>query len=1100
LIHKEFEVKVPLKELFTNIVLEQQARLIRQARRSAFSDILPVPVQPDYPLSPSQRRLWVLSLFDDGNMAYNMPGVYVFEGELELTALIYAFNELIKRHEILRTLFKENEQGDVRQYIQSPSATGFKIDQYDLRHDPERLLGLHKLVQEEIFKPFDLTTGPLLRAGLYRVANNKWIFTYVMHHIIGDGWSMGILIKELLLNYNACIKGIANPLPPLRIQYKDYAAWQLEQLSEHTSSKHKDYWLNQFEGELPVLELPYDKIRPAVKTYNGGIVNRIINATVSRGIKDLSQQQGGTLFMGLLATVNTLLYRYTNQEDIIIGTPIAGREHIDLENQIGFYINTLALRARFNGKDSFAQLLEHIKQVTLEAYEHQLYPFDELVDALKLQRDMSRSALFDVMVVLQNTDIGNVDGQQLDALTINEYSGLADKVSKFDLCFNFTEWNGELQLHLEYNSDIYANSTVERLADHLNRLMELIVAHPSVPIQLLDYLSAEEKHQLIAGFNDTAAAYPKDKTVVELFEEQVAITPAAIALICGEVQLSYQRLNEQANKLAGYLRQHYNIQSDDLIGIKLERSEWMIIAILGVLKSGGAYVPIDIEYPQDRIDHIIADSQCKVLIDEDELEKFRTSQNKYSGENLPLVHRPHNLAYVIYTSGTTGMPKGAMIEHRSLAARIVYLQQTYAITGADNLIFYRSYSFDGSIEEYLMPVMTGAKCYIAPGDFKQDILNNIIRFVESNKITKINMPPVVLGELVLMADKNIVEKLSSLKHVVSGGDLLTAKIVNEFLVKFTASLYNSYGPTENTIDSTNWLADRSRRTANVPIGKPVQNSQVYILDNNLQLVPVGVCGELYVSGAGLGRGYLNNPELSAEKFIPHPFIPGGRMYKTGDLGKWLADGNIEFTGRKDNQVKIRGYRIEMGEIENALQSHPDVESAVVIARPNQHGDKEIVAYVISKGTINVPEIRSYMSKTLPTYMLPAYFVQLDSLPLTHNGKLDKRKLPDPKDAGMAGGVEYVAPRNEIEEKLVSIWQEILGKERIGVKDNFFELGGHSLKVAQLISRINMIFLVRINIQSIFQEPVIENIGEQIAFILEQQKQKQQKSQLIQIDI
>ncbi|HPI00339.1 MAG TPA: condensation domain-containing protein, partial [Chitinophagaceae bacterium] len=511
-IHKQFEVKIALKELFQKPMLEEQAQLIQQAQKTSFITIPLAAEQTSYSLSSAQRRLWILSQFEEGNIAYNMPGVYVFEGDLDKPALEQAFTTLIERHEILRTIFKEDAQGQVRQWIQTVEDIGFKITYKDVRKEKKQAEKIRKIVQAECIKPFNLVAGPLLRANLYQIANDKWIFTYTMHHIISDGWSMNILIKELLLFYNAQTKGEANALNPLRIQYKDYASWQQEQLIGEQLQSHKTYWLEQFTGELPVLEMPTDKPRPAVKTYNGSSVHKTINVKLSKGLKTLSQEQGATLFMGLLAVVNTLLYRYTNQEDIIIGSPIAGREHADLEDQIGFYINTLALRTQFKGEDSYKELLEKVKQVILGAYEHQVYPFDELVDELQLNRDMSRSALFDVMVVLQNNNTSKVEGLHLGAIEVKEYSEAESQVSKFDLVFNFVEVEEALQVSIEYNSDIYNKNSIEQLASHLEQLLTVIVEQPATSINQLDYLSDKEKHQLLVEFNDTEVDYPKDKT------------------------------------------------------------------------------------------------------------------------------------------------------------------------------------------------------------------------------------------------------------------------------------------------------------------------------------------------------------------------------------------------------------------------------------------------------------------------------------------------------------------------------------------------------------------------------------------------------------
>ncbi|WP_255373632.1 condensation domain-containing protein, partial [Chitinophaga sp. CF118] len=630
-----------------------------------------------------------------------MPGVFVFEGELDLALLEYAFDELIARHESLRTIFREDEQGEVRQVILDTMP--FNIAGYDMQTDE---VTLKSLLQQAVTAPFDLSTGPLLRAGLYQAGTNKWIFTCTMHHIISDGWSMNVLIKELLLFYNTA----SNPLSPLKIQYKDYASWQQDQLNSAALQIHKNYWLEQFSGELPVLELPSDKLRPSVKTYHGGIIHHTFSKTISAGIKALIQQEGGTLFMGLLSAINTLLYHYTGQEDIIIGSPIAGREHIDLEEQIGFYVNTLALRARFSGKDSYRELLENVKQITLGAYEHQIYPFDELVDALPLKVDMSRNALFDVMVVLQNNEEHHLEGEQsLKGVMISEYKEVDQHISKFDLQFTFAEKADALQLTITYNSDIYEHATGERMACHLEQLLCAIIADPSMAIDQLDYLSNAEKTQLLVDFNGAAGSYPRNKTLTTLFEEQVTKTPDAIALVFAGKEFSYQSLNSYANQLGAYLRNHYQIQPDDLIGIKLERSEWMIISLLGVLKSGGAYVPIDPEYPQERIDYMLTDSQCKVLIDEAELEKFRQQASLYSKNNQGIINRPTDLAYVIYTSGSTGQPKGCMLEHQGVINRIEWMWHQYEFTAADIILQKTTFTFDVSVWELFMPLCWGAK-------------------------------------------------------------------------------------------------------------------------------------------------------------------------------------------------------------------------------------------------------------------------------------------------------------------------------------------------------------------------------------------------------
>ncbi len=1076
MIQKEFEKDISLKDLFSCTVLEEQAHLIQQAPALPFVGITPTPPQSHYPLSSSQYRLWVLSQLEEGSVAYNMSGAHVFEGLLDRDALTAAFRALIVRHEVLRTVFREDGDGEPRQFILSPEDIECNIDCVDVRGN-EYIIG--ELAQHEFVKPFNLSAGPLVRACLYQAGEDKWVFLYVLHHIISDGWSMDILMKELLLLYNGYVRKEVPVLPPLRIQYKDYAAWQQAQLTGASLRAHREYWLEQFSGELPVLDLPGDKPRPAIKTYNGDIEIRYIAPGLAAEMEALMQQEGATLFMGLLATVKLLLYIYTGQKDLIVGSPIAGREHADLDNQIGFYVNTLPLRSQFDAQNNFKGLLAQVKQVSLEAFAHQAYPFDRLVNELHLRRDMSRNALFDVLMVLQHTQGGNMKQQLLQDVSVSGYEGGAPLLRKFDLAFNFIRTDEELQIVIEFNTDIYHRDTIVRMTNHLAQLMKAVTEQPTIPIGQLNCLDEDEKEQLTVGFNNTIFPYPADRTIIDLFEKQVEITPRAIALVFGETSMTYDELNKQSNRLGAYLRKNYAIERDDLVCLRLRRSEWMVIAILGVLKSGGAYVPIDPGYPAERIAYMVADSQCKLVIDDHELEQFIATASEYTGDNIQPVTRPEDLAYVIYTSGTTGNPKGVMIEHRNLTARMSYLREYYHLTAADNLLFYRSYSFDAAIEEYLLPVIIGARCIIAPDDFKEDLIGNLTRMVALNGITKVNMPPVLLGELLREIDAGILQQLSSLKHVISGGDKLTSRITNDFLSMVPAKLYNAYGPTENTDDSTNWVAEKLADDAPVPIGRPVPNSQVYILNEDLKLLPVGVAGEICVSGAGLARGYLNRPDLTAEKFIDNPFGNGGRMYKTGDRGRWLPDGNIVFMGRKDDQVKIRGYRIEVREIEAALLRHTAVTAAVVICREIANGEKSLVAYLVSGETPDAAGLRIWLGQTLPAYMLPGYFVRLKAIPVNSNGKVDKKALPDPEGVEMGTGNVLVAPRNEQERQLVNVCEDVLKRRPISMQDDFFELGGDSIKSIQIVSRLKQRGYT-LGIRDILQYPILKELAGRIS--------------------
>lgn len=1086
---KAFDSRVTLKEMFLHTTPEEQAKWIGQSAKNTYDKLSLAPVRASFELSSSQRRLWTLSQFNEGNAAYNIPGYYRLEGKLNDAALESAFRSLIRRHEILRTVFKEDENKEIRQFVLLSEAAGFTIAKYDYRKEIDPEGKVRQEIQEAFVAPFDLATPPLLRACIYQVADHTWIFTYVMHHIISDGWSVNIIMKELFALYESYSGGRMTELPVLQMQYKDYAYWQQQQVRDTTIKNHKAYWLQQFEGTLPALRLWTDKPRPAVRTFKGGLVKKQFPAAILHGLKAIGRQQNASLFMGLLAAVNSLLYRYTSQEDIIIGTPVAGREHEDLELQAGLYVQVLALRTKFSGAGSFNELLNKVKKDFLQACEHQVYPFDELINELKLEPGLSRNALFDVMVVLQNTGRAGTSPVQLGDVSICECPWAEQTISKFDLTFIFEEQGETLQAGIEYNSDIFREETIERLGNHLEILLESIIQQPATPLRQLKYLSTIEEHQLLVSFNDSAIAYQPHDTIITLFERQAAKVQDQKAVVCEGNCLSYRQLNEMANRLGDYLRKQYAIQPDELIGIQLPRSEWVVITILGILKSGAAFVPIDPDYPQERTDYMLTDSQCKVLIDEQELAKFRHEAMRYSSENDRSVTLPSHLAYVIYTSGSTGLPKGVMIEHKGVVNLVRSQVAALGLREGTGTLQFSSFSFDASCYEMFNTLLSGGFLGMPS---RETILSApmLSDFINKHQLSVAVLPPSFL--------KGIQEITAQIKTIVSAGEALEVDTAR-MIISRGVHLINAYGPTESTVCASlshHPILDDSRTT----IGKPIANTTLYILDENKCLLPVGVAGELFIGGVQLARGYLNRADMTAYRFIDHPFQPGERLYRTGDMARWLPDGNIEFLGRIDEQVKIRGYRIELNEIERALQAHPLIESAAVAVKTGNAGDKELVAYLVSATSIKSSDIRSYLLTRLPAYMLPVIYVQLQELPLTPNGKTDKKNLPDPGNQRRETGVEYTGPRNATEEKLVIMWQDILGLKKIGVKDNFFELGGHSLKTAQLIARINNTFFIRIGIQNIFQEPTIESIAEQIAFILDQERQRQNKERLVQINM
>lgn len=934
--------------------------------------------QTSYVLSSSQLRLWVLSQLEDGSTAYNMAGAYVFDGNLDFKALEYSFNALLHRHESLRTIFKTDERNEVRQFITSVENSGFTIATRDLRLEKEQGIIVNKLLQEEFVKPFDLSKGPLLRANLFHISEYKWIFSCTMHHIISDGWSLDILMNELMLFYGAFTKGEGNPLPPLRIQYKDYATWQREQLKEDQLKKHKSYWLKQLEGELPLLELRGDHIRPPVKTFNGGIVKRSMHEKLCKDLKSLHQAQGATLFMSLLATVNALLYRYTNQQDIIIGSPTAGRDHFDLKDQIGFYVNTLALRTRFQSDNTFKQLLENVKQVTLGAYEHQLYPFDELIDALNLQHDRSRNALFDVMVSIQNTGNSEVKPLKLgEEINVSEYEGLDHQRCMFDLVFNFVEKGNSIDVSIVYNKDIYNHSTIEQLAAHFEQLVEAVIKNPDQEIRELDFLESKEKEQLMKFGHNGGVHMPSSETVISLFETQVNRTPDKPAVKFNDTTLTYKELNEIANQLGHYLIEKQDVRPNDLISVKLDRSEKMIIALLAVLKCGATYIPVDPEYPEDRINYILKDSQSKLVIEEQLFNLFAEGQQQYKKENLNIKPGTAQLAYIIYTSGSTGLPKGVLVTHGNLGHFLVHVKEQY--TGTREVIqpFVASGAFDISMFQLFTPLISGGTSILVNKEQLQDMQ---LFMKVMKEITCLDTVPAVYQAIVThMAQYHSSESFEHITQLFIGGDVIPDDLLYKLSELFSsATITVTYGPTEGTVFCTHLIYEpgavtKAVRGAN--IGRPLSHVQIYILDERKKFVPVGVPGEICIGGAGVTNGYLNREKLTSEKFVTNDFSDGEKIYKTGDLGRWLNNGTIEFIGRNDSQVKVRGFRIELGEIGERMRSYSMVSDAIVLATENKEAEKSLVGYFVKNNPLQVwPSISEYLG-----YNELAYYAMNDDV-------------------------------------------------------------------------------------------------------------------------
>lgn len=1018
-----------------------------------------------YPLSSSQKRLWMLSQFEEASVAYNMPGFYEFNGDLDIVSLERALKTLIERHEILRTVFKEDASAEVRQFIRTMEELEFRLVCEELKESGDQQELIKCIVQQEIEKPFDLSNGPLLRVRLLKVSSNKYVFSYVMHHTISDGWSLRIIMKELMVLYTAFCEGSENPLLPLRIQYKDYSVWQQSQLAAAELEKHKAFWLQALSDELPVLEMPLDKQRPIIKTFKGGKVYKTFSKKKTGDIKNFCQAKGATMFMGLLAGVKVLLYKYTNQEDIIVGSAIAGRTHTDLEDQIGVYVNMLALRTRFTGEDSFSDLLDNIKEVTLKAYEHQSYPFDELIEELHLKRSMNRNPLFDISMVLQNTKISEdfSSNSNLGNITVDAYSEGQNVVSKFDLTFTFEESDDKLHPSIEYNSDVYNKETAERLLDHLEQLFTAAILSPSTPLAALDYLTKEEKQQLLVTFNDTTVSYAKDKTIIDLFAEQVSKTPDHVAVVFEDKKLTYKELNERSNELANYLLNLDQLSKGDYININIKRSEYLIIALLGILKSGFAYVLLDPFVPEERLNFILNDSGSKLLIDDAFIYHFQNLRSSLSKEKPDTTIQPSDIVYLMYTSGSTGNPKGAVNIYRGFTNTVRWYGEAIKLAESDRVGIISNLSFDLTQKNYFAPLMVGASIYI-DSEFNPTVTTE---FIKKHKISVINCAPTMFYSLL---DEENQGDLISLKKIILGGESINLSLIKQFLETNDVNIFNSYGPSEASDVSIYYELIRGQSNI-IPIGKPIWNTTVFILNNKLKLVPVGVSGEICIGGIGLGLGYLNQKTLTNEKFLHTEEC--GRIYRTGDIGRYNSKGEIEFIGRVDNQVKIRGHRIELEEIENKIQHFEEIIKQVCVEVKVINNEQVLIAYIVVHSSFNKSLLRENLRKKLPAYMIPSYFVELPKLPLNSNGKIDRKSLPHPQSLDLLSEVEYTAPRNQTEEQLVNIWEEILGKQRVGIDDDFFELGGHSLKTIRLISQIQKKFEVRVTVKDLFENTVLQ---------------------------
>jgi len=1074
-----------LKQLAEHASSQTSTATARQKAASA-------PIQSaEYPLSVGQQALWFLAQLSPEGAAYNIARAIRIKSALDVSAFKRALQTLIARHASLRTLFSSVD-GRPIQRVQEQSEPGF--EEKDAANWGESYL--QERLLEEAHTPFDLERGPLLRVHLYKCSDRDYVLLLVAHHIIVDFWSLELVLSELCEVYAALKEGRPSKLNPIGAQYGDFVSWQEELLQGSEGERLRSYWRRQLAGELPALDLITDRPRPPVQTYRGASISFKINTGLIRQLKALAQNHGATLYMILLAAFSVLFHRYTGQEEILIASPTGGREKAEFAGVVGYFVNPVVIRTHVSRDLSFAAFLDQVRHTILGAFEHQNYPFARLVEDLQQSRDQSRLPIFQVMFILQKAHL--LDDQALSSFALGETGAsvqlngltlksvaLERRIAQFDLTLAVAEAGVELAASLEYNEDLFDAMTVERLATHLQTLLGSIVAAPSARISELPLLDEQER-RLLSEWNRTRAEFPSEHCFHELIEEQVKRSPEAIALVFEQERLTYAELNGRANQLARYLRK-LGVGPEVRVGICLERSFEMVVGLLGILKAGGAYVPLDPEYPRERLVFMTDDAQLPVLLTVRHLADSLATQDTVvirldadwpdialeSKADLQSGTTAENVAYVIYTSGSTGQPKGVMNTHRALCNRLHWMQKTYNLTNSDSVLQKTPFSFDVSVWEFFWPLMTGARLVLAPPGAHRDG-GSLLQLIEEQQITVMHFVPAMLR---VWLNQRELEKCRSLRLVVCSGETLTFELQERFFAHLPAELHNLYGPTEAAIDVTFWkcLPESNRRI--VPIGHAIANTQIHILDQQLQTVPINVPGELHIGGAGLARGYLHRPDLTAEKFIPNSFgdVAGERLYRTGDLARYLADGQIEFLGRLDHQVKLRGFRIELGEIETLLSQHETVRETVVIAREDASGERQLVAYVVckqSKPTPSASALRAFLKEKLPDYMLPASFVVLDALQLTVNGKVDRRALPAPDGARVESDRAFVEARTKTEEVLSGIWSRLLGKEQVSIDDNFFELGGHSLLGMQLISRVREALDVELTVRALFEAPTV----------------------------
>ncbi len=1071
-----------LTEELRAAIRARKPELIGWLCRQGEPSIPRLPDAPDYPLSPGQRRLWILAQMQEGSEAYHIALALRLDGPLERRAFSASVDAVVSRHESLRTVFVSVD-GEPRQRVEPDGRVEVAWRDLSAERDPEA--AAREWVAAEGSRPFDLAAGPLVRVALLRLGAERHVLAATLHHIVADGVSLAVFVRELAEGYEAALRGERRAWDPLALQYRDFAAWQLARAEGAEMAAHRAYWLGKLAGIPPALPLPTDRPRPPMQTFRGRVHAFRIDGNLLNGLRRQARSEQATLFMVLVALVKVLLRRHTGQSDISVASPIAGREHTDLEGQIGFYLNTLVLRDAVTGAAPFRTLLQQVRRTALDAYEHQAYPFDRLVNELALPRDLSRSPLCDVVVMLQNTGDLRL---ALTGIVARPYP-TSPGISKFDLTFDFQEGPDGLDVGLEFNTDLFDDGRIARMGASLEEIARRAVADPGRTVDELGALPAAEFESVVRTFNLTARPLDPTLTVVGMIESQAARTPDARAVVAAGNVLGYGELNARANRLAHHLRE-LGAGPDVPIGVCLERTVELPVALLAVLKSGAPYVPLDPEFPGERLAFMMADAGAPILVAEAatvapwaaapgrrvvRIDADAKAINRHSASDPPRGAGPEHTAYVIYTSGSTGRPKGVQVLHRGLANFLVGMAESPGLRADDVLLAVTTVSFDIAGLELWLPLTVGARVELVERGAALDGIELSGR-LRASEATVMQATPAT-WRLLLAGGWEGTPGL----RAFCGGEALPGELAARLLGR-CAELWNLYGPTETTIWSTlRRVTAADVDAATVTIGRPMANTQCYVLDAAGQPTPIGVPGELWIGGAGVARGYWRRAELTAERFAPDRFLgaqagaAGERLYRTGDMARWREDGALDYLGRDDQQVKLRGHRIETGEIEGALATHPAVAAAAVRLREDTPGDPLLAAYVVPRAApAAAAALREHLRTQLPDYMIPSVWVTLEKLPLTANGKVDRRSLPAPGESTRtAGSAPHVAPRTAEEEAVAAVWGDVLGVARVSVHDDFFELGGHSLKATMAVARLRERDGGAYTIADLFRRPTVE---------------------------